>query len=190
MIQMNEIETMIKEFEEYLKSKSWKFTRNKFGQNYVYDIEQQETIYIETTQDLIDEYSKQPLKFKSDKYLGEKDQKTMEELDALYKEYSEDDIDDVISSYGEFGASLKPLFNGKYTITFSKDKYKDTNIGVYDDLCKAWKSCFLFAITYNGNLEAFKKDDFYIENNIGEYRYGYGSITGKIFSTCRKKIKL
>lgn len=127
-----------------------------------------QTIYIETTQDLIDEYSKQPLKFKSDKYLGEKDQKTMEELDALYKEYSEDDIDDVISSYGEFGASLKPLFNGKYTITFSKDKYKDTNIGVYDDLCKAWKSCFLFAITYNGNLEAFKKDDFYIENNIEE----------------------
>ena len=51
MIQMNEIETMIKEFEEYLKSKSWKFTRNKFGQNYVYDIEQQETIYIETKEE-------------------------------------------------------------------------------------------------------------------------------------------
>lgn len=123
---------------------------------------------IELRKDIITDLRNQPLKFKSDKYLGEKDEETMKNLEELYKEYSEDTIDDITTPYGDFAASLKPLFGGKYTIKFHKEPYLTTNIGVYDSVYNAWKACFLFAITYGGDLDAFKEDDFYKENNIEE----------------------
>ena len=127
---------------------------------------------IELRQDIVTTLRNQPLKFKTNKevgkYLGEKDEETMKNLEELYKEYDEDTIDDVTSPYGDFAASLKPLFGGKYTIKFHKEPYLTTNIGVYDSVYKTWKACFLFAINYNGDLDAFKQDEFYKQNAIQE----------------------
>lgn len=123
---------------------------------------------IELRKDIITTLRNQPLKFKSDKYLGEKDEETIKNLEELYKEYDEDTIDDVTSPYGDFAASLKPLFGGKYTIKFHKEPYLTTNIGVYDSVYKTWKSCFLFAVNYKGDLDAFMEDEFYKENAIQE----------------------
>lgn len=119
---------------------------------------------IDLRDNFITELRNQPLKFESDKQLDEKDEETIKNLKELYEEYDEDTIDDITSPYGDFAASLKPLFNSKYTIEFHKEPYLTTDIGIYDDIYKTWKACFLFAIKYNGDIDKFMKDDFYKEN--------------------------